>query len=223
MQTQLDHNAYSAWESDSEEPESGELSALLSNPDLDVANSLALADPQEPSEAGGEQRSWINQPQPAVVDYEQEEEKADFNEDYYSPPMNQSPLEASDEQGFNRSELVATVPPVESFNNPAVQVNDDQGSVQARDRVRTGQIAVPQPPSGQRPMVNSSAGPVVNGSVAGGESNGNIADLSAGSQQRGYSADAMLSGQPSVTQGMPKPPVRKAPSVPARQLCTMVA
>ena len=41
MQTQLDHNAYSALESDSEESESGELSALLSYPDLDVANSLA--------------------------------------------------------------------------------------------------------------------------------------------------------------------------------------
>ena len=204
MRMQIDHNAYSALESDSEESESGELSALLSNPDLDVANSLALADLQEPSEAGGEQRSQIYQPQPAVVDYEQEEEKAEFNEGY-SPPMNQSPLEDSDEQGFNRSELVATVPPVESFINPAVQVNDDQGSVQARDRVRTGQIAVPQPPSGQRPMVNSSAGPVVNGSVAGGESNGNIADLSAGFQQRVYSADAMLSGEPSVPQGKPEP------------------
>ena len=42
MQTQLDHNAYSALESDSEEPESGELSALLSNPDLDVANSVCV-------------------------------------------------------------------------------------------------------------------------------------------------------------------------------------
>ena len=93
MQTHLDHNAYSALESDSEESESGELSALLSTPDLDVANSLALADLQEPPEAGGEQRSQIYQPQPAVVDYEQEEEKADFNEGY-SPPMNQSPLEA---------------------------------------------------------------------------------------------------------------------------------
>ena len=99
MQTHLDHNAYSALESDSEESESGELSALLSNPDRDVANSLVLADLQEPSEAGGEQRSWINQPQPAVVDYEQEEEKAKFNEEG-SPPMNQSPLEASDEQRF---------------------------------------------------------------------------------------------------------------------------
>ena len=37
MQTQLDHNAYSALESDSEESESGELSALLSNPDLVIS------------------------------------------------------------------------------------------------------------------------------------------------------------------------------------------
>ena len=67
MQTQLDHNAYSALESDSEESESGELSALLANPDLDVANSLALADLQGPSEAGTEENSVrrsisLNQP-----------------------------------------------------------------------------------------------------------------------------------------------------------------
>ena len=67
MQTQLDHNAYSVLESDSEESESGELSALLANPDLDVANSLALADLQGPSEAGTEENSVrrsisLNQP-----------------------------------------------------------------------------------------------------------------------------------------------------------------
>ena len=41
MQTQIDHNAYSALFSDSEESEAGELSALLADPDLDADRALS--------------------------------------------------------------------------------------------------------------------------------------------------------------------------------------
>ena len=85
METQIDHNAYSALFSDSEESESGELSALLRNPDLDTQKALSIRELQEPSEAGGIERSRDEQPQPAVVDYEREEEKAEYNEED-SPP-----------------------------------------------------------------------------------------------------------------------------------------
>ena len=138
METQIDHNAYSALVSDSEESESGELSALLANPDLDIQNALSIRELQESSETGGEERSRIEQPQPLVVDYEAEEEKADFNEEG-SPPTNQSPLEASGEQGFKQVEPIATVPPAKLFDEPASQVSkNDQRSVQSRDQVRTG-------------------------------------------------------------------------------------
>ena len=62
METQIDHNAYSALFSDSEESESGELSALLANPDLDTQKALSIRELQEPSEAGGEKRSRTDQP-----------------------------------------------------------------------------------------------------------------------------------------------------------------
>ena len=75
MQTQVDHNAYSALFSDSEEPEAGELSALLADPDHGGDKALSIRELQEPSEAGGEKRSRPDLPQPAVVNYEQEEEK----------------------------------------------------------------------------------------------------------------------------------------------------
>ena len=68
MEMQIDHNAYSALVSDSEESESGELSALLANPDLDIQNALSIRELQESSETGGEERSRIEQPQPLVVD-----------------------------------------------------------------------------------------------------------------------------------------------------------
>ena len=86
METQLDHNAYSALFSDSEESESSELSALLANPDIGTEKPLSIRELQEPSEAGGEKRSRTDQPQPTVVDYEAEEEKADYDEEG-SPPM----------------------------------------------------------------------------------------------------------------------------------------
>ena len=54
MQTQIDHNAYSALFSDSEESEAGELSALLADPDLASGTALSIRELQEPSEAGGE-------------------------------------------------------------------------------------------------------------------------------------------------------------------------
>ena len=48
METQIDHNAYSALYSDSEESESSELSALLANPDLGREKPLSIRDFQEP-------------------------------------------------------------------------------------------------------------------------------------------------------------------------------
>ena len=108
METQIDHNAYSALFSDSEESESSELSALLANPDLGSVEPLSIRELQEPSEAGGEKRSRTVQPQQIVVDYETEEEKADENFEGL-PPNDQSPLEASGEQGFSQVEPVATV------------------------------------------------------------------------------------------------------------------
>ena len=65
MQTQIDHNAYSALFSDSEEPEAGELSALLADPDHGGDKALSIRELQEPSEAGGEKRSRSDLPQPA--------------------------------------------------------------------------------------------------------------------------------------------------------------
>ena len=215
METQTDHNAYSALFSDSEESESSELSALLANPDIGTDRALSIRDFQEPSEAGGIKRSRTDQPQQPVVDYETEEEKSDFNEEGL-PPNDQSPLEASGEQGFNKVEPIATVPPVKSINDPASQVKiNDQDSVQVRDQVRTGLVAVPQPPVGQRPLVSSSASFRGNGTVAEGKTNGNIADLEAVSRQRDLSADIKLPGfQPGV-QTKPKHPVRQAPAVPS--------
>ena len=57
METQLDHNAYSALFSDSEESESSELSALLANPDIGTEQPLSIRELQEPSGAGGEKRA----------------------------------------------------------------------------------------------------------------------------------------------------------------------
>ena len=47
METQIDHNAYSALFSDSEESESEELSALLANTDLDIQKALSIRELQE--------------------------------------------------------------------------------------------------------------------------------------------------------------------------------
>ena len=96
METQTDHNAYSALFSDSKESESSELSALLANPDIGTDRALSIRDFQEPPEAGGIKRSCTDHPQTTVVDYETEEEKSDYNEEG-SPPNDQSPLEASGE------------------------------------------------------------------------------------------------------------------------------
>ena len=84
-ETQIDHSAYSALFSDSEESDSSELSALLANPDLGSEKPLSIRELQEPSEAGGEKRSRSDLPQPAVVNYEQEEEKVSDSEEG-SPP-----------------------------------------------------------------------------------------------------------------------------------------
>ena len=53
METQIDHNAYSALGSDSEESDSSELSALLANPDLGSEKPLSIKELQEPSEPQG--------------------------------------------------------------------------------------------------------------------------------------------------------------------------
>ena len=157
---------------DSEESESSEMSALLRNPDLDTDEELSIRELQEPSEAGGEGRSRVEQPQPTVVDDEEEEEKAEYNEEGM-PPSVQPPRESSGQQGEIQVEPVATVPPTDFIDNPASQVKlFDQSLVQARDQVRTGKVAVPQPPSGKRPTVSSSAEVRGNGSVAGEKSNG---------------------------------------------------
>ena len=63
METQLDHNAYSALFSDSEESESSELSALLANPDIGTEKPLSIRELQEPSEAGLFARVRKNQKQ----------------------------------------------------------------------------------------------------------------------------------------------------------------
>ena len=76
VQTQLDHNTHSALFSDSEEPESGELPALLLNPDLDTEKALSTRGLQESSETGGEERSRVEQPQPTVVHDDEEQTKA---------------------------------------------------------------------------------------------------------------------------------------------------
>ena len=215
MVTRIDDNAYSALFSDSEESESSELSALLANPDLDIQKPLSIRELQESSETGGEKRSRIEQPQQTVVDYETEEEKSDYNEEGLSP-NDQSPLEASGEQGFKKVEPIATVPPLGLINNPASQVSKiDQSQVQARDQVRTGLAAVPHPPVGQRPLVSSSASFRGNGTVAEGKTNGNVADLEAVSRQRDLSADLKLPGFQSGVQTKPKHPVRQAPAVPS--------
>ena len=114
METQIDHNAYSALFSDSEESESSELSALLADPDLVTQKPLSIRELQESSETGGEKRSRVDQPSPTVVDDEEEEEKVS-NDDEGIPLGGQSPLEASGEQEVNKVEPIATVPPVE-FN-----------------------------------------------------------------------------------------------------------
>ena len=49
METQIDHNAYSALFSDSEESDSSELSALLANPDLGSEKPLSIRELQEPA------------------------------------------------------------------------------------------------------------------------------------------------------------------------------
>ena len=65
-------------------------SALLADPDLDTDRALSIRELQEPSEAGGEKRSRVAQPQQEAADYETEEEKADENEEGSPPPMNAS-------------------------------------------------------------------------------------------------------------------------------------